>query len=534
MWWTSLALAASIEVLGDPAFRAPDGIVDAAVVDDGSVWTLSPRGQVAGFAPDGALRTTFQACPDRGERVEFAVSADGRRLGLACTVDFRVYDLPEGRLLHTFDVDTTHAALSIEGHLLGILGERYAGDHSEDESWLLVYDLRTGEITRTILGEWDRVFAVQRGWVLARGNDRGTELSLTGAIRQPGGGLETWTHEVPRASISGGGHTPRTSLSVRQRGANLCIRTDDGGTCLQAMNGRPSRPWVTVDRPFAAPGEGSRIDSAGGRHALEVLPTHLRREGTGWTDVARVLVGGDRVHVVEADGTVFDARNGTVLGRTTGEAALSPDGRWAWRQDAEGSWRQDLVVGSPPEALPALSHAVVTDEGTVHGLVTGRRGASLVSLPVGGEPVDRGRLGKRYQPSGLQLVGERALVTFDQDDRYITFPLDDPGAVEEARHVFGLDGDVRLTAGGVVATDEIAEPRLAAGVEVPDHAIVRFLDDGRIVVLEEDAPRLVLKSADGATTSTVELPGRADAAWVVPGGVAVALRDGRVAVVTVP
>lgn len=538
MFWMTAALAANLEVLGAPAFRAPDGIVDAAIALDGRVWTLSARGEVAGFSPEGVLLTTFQACPDRGERVEFTLSGVGNRLGLACATDYRVYDLPTGALRQVFDVDTTHAALSDDGRLVGILGERYAGDVSEDESWLLVYDVRSGEITRTVLGEYDRVEPIQRGWVLARGNDAGTSMSLFAIRREPGGAAQTWTHEVDPKKLAGGGWTTELAFATRQRGQNVCIAHEGGGTCLGAADARPSRPWSPVDRPFIAPAEGAIVRSASGRYAYEVLSTHLRTTPEGWTRPVQVVAGGERLLVVDDAGRVFDARTGEKLAVTTGPIALSSDGRWLWTPTVADSVRRDLD-GSATDALPALDFAHIEPDGTVYGLQAHPDGgAMLVEAAPGGSVEELGRLPKFYTPSGLRVADGKALVSYDQDDRWITFPLadpTDPATLVEGRHAFGLGGDIVLAGGEVLHTDETGPERTFGTAAVDASAIVRILPDGTgFVELLTDRPRLVLKSRDGSTIEAVNLPGRGDAAWAFPGKVVVALRDGRLAVLTRP
>ncbi|MCB9692981.1 MAG: hypothetical protein H6736_14315 [Alphaproteobacteria bacterium] len=532
MLWTAPAWAASVVVLGDAPFRAPDGVSDVAVADDGSAVVLSPRGEIARFDRSGRLLGTFQACPDRMARVDFAVAPKGDRLGISCGTSYRIWSAT-GTAGPVLEIDATHAALSLDGRRVGILGERFVGEATEDRSFLFEVDAVSGEILRAWEGEWDRVVATPSGWVVARGDDDGRQLSLRGFVERPGQSTIQWSFDVPAEKLKGGGWTTDRVLSTR--GGLVCVTHDNGGSCYDSANGAPGAAWTPADRPFRAPGPDAIAWSPGRKASLEVRATHLRVPGRAfpsWTLPRDVDVGEGRIVVTDLGGTVWDVTVGSqrVITSTVGDAALSADGRWLWVPTGTGSTRMDLA-GGPLQALPAFPVATFDGEALV-----ALQGRSLVRVEPGDtKPIPGPALPTLFEVTGLQARGGVTLVDFLVADRFAVVGADG-STLASGPHVYHSTEDLALVGGGPVetrtaATREVGPPGGPyRSLPVDAQRILRLLPDGTVAALDGDGTGLELHRAGGV--ERLELPGRTHDAWATAGRLIVALRDGRIAVVT--
>lgn len=534
MWWTTAAWAGSLVLLGEPSFRAPDGIADAAVLEDGTTWVLSPRGEAAHISRNGEVLHRFQACADRSAQVEMTVSARGDLLGLGCGRTFRLLELPSGAERLAPDVDPTHAALSPDGRRLALLGERFEGDTSEDTSWLLVYDTRTGEVAYTVEGEWDHVVATRHGWAAARGDDEGHDLAVWGFVERPDG-VSVWTYTPRDEELKAGGWTPERSLAVRDRGETLCLQHDNGGTCLSTRNGERSRTWRASDQPFRGPGPGAVVRNHTGRAAWTVRRTLLAPVGRTierWIQPVDVQVGGTRTAVLDLDGRVHvvDARGRRVVGASRGPMALSPDGRFLWTTTSRGGVRMDLEDGSLTP-LPPLTTAVFANDGTLWGTRPTPDAPELVSIAPDASTTGAPRpLPRWFDVTGLTLRGDDLLVHHDQDDHWVHVRLTDPAFVAQGAHTYLPEDDLQLVDARVLQTSGAPRGRMLDGHPLQTRDLIRILPDGGWVAVPTDGRTATLQSADGQTMRTLELPERVHEVWVHPGKVVFGLRDGRLAV----
>lgn len=536
MFWSTPALAGTLVVLGDAPFRAPDGVADVALADDGRAVVLSPNGELARFDAAGRLQSTLQACPDRMPRIQLAASARLERVGVACSFEYRLHDLAGGRPGPVLAYDVTHSALSADGRRVGLLGERMVGGASEDASALFEIDTLTGEVLRRWPGEWDHVVAVPGGWVVARGDDDGTELTLQGFVALPGRPTIPWRRAIDPAKLRGGGWTTETTLSTRDD--LVCVTHDNGGTCFDAARGAVKGSWRPDDRPFVAPGPRSLVHSPRRRRTLEVRRTHLRRPGStfgSWTRPRDVDFGRGTLLVTDEGGTVHRVHDGAVevVLSTRGDAALSPDGTKVWAPSGEAGLRMDLGTGALVR-VPPLDHAAFGPDGSVYGL----RGQVLVQQADDGTVSELGRLTRLFEPTGLEVTPDGLLVDFGQDDHFAV--LDRSGATRlQGSHVFHSTEDLALVDGAPLetrtaqapATREVGPPGASGrSLDAGTYDILRLFDDGRLVVVEADGPGLTVLSPSGEEIARTTLPTRAYDVWVGDGRVVVGLRDGRLAV----
>ncbi len=244
------AADASTVVIGDPAWRAPDGVGVARVAADGSVWTLSKRGEVTGFEPDGQVVTTFQACPDRGVHLELVIDAGGTSAGVDCGPTFSVFDLPSGEERFAIDAFTVDAAFSPDGREIAVLGERIVDGVSEEKSWLLRYDARSGEPLPPMESDWEALWGVSDGWVGARiDGDRieGRGTLVLEARNQVGMGAATknvvWKFKAPDDQRTTWDWGARQAVAVIDDGRRVCVQVDFGGVCLDGRIGAVRQFW---------------------------------------------------------------------------------------------------------------------------------------------------------------------------------------------------------------------------------------------------------------------------------------------------
>lgn len=526
MIWTSAAFAGSLVLLGEAPFRAPDGISDVALADDGRVLTMSARGELARFDASGRLLGTLPGCPDRLEHLRFTASRDLGRVGVACGFSFHLLELPSGRRGPVIEVDVTDAALSPDGRRVALLGERSSGQTTDEQSYLFEFDARTGELIRRWPGTWDRVLALPVGWLVARGDDDGTELELEAFLGAPGQPVKHWTHQVDPARLAGGGWTTESSPSLRDRW--VCVAHDGGGTCLDATTGEPDGTWTPADRPFEAPGPTSVVRSPNHRQTLAVRRTHLRRPDVpfdSWTRPRHVAIAGDTLLVTDEGDTVYRVEAGQItrFQTTPGTPALAPDGRTSWIPAEDGSWR----MGDARVDSPRFPVATFLPDGQLLGV----DGQALVQ-------VDGSRfaeLPRRYEVTGLRADRAGLLVEHAQDDRVLLF---DPKGelLLDAEHVFRPTDDVASIDGALRETR--TQPARQIGpvggpwrpLDAQPYDRVRFLPDGRLAVVPHDQPVLRILNASGEEAVRQPLPARAYDLWVGQDRVVVGLEDGRLAV----
>ncbi len=533
--WSSIASAASLTLIGDAPFRAPDGISDAALADDGRVVVLSPRGEIARFDAKGNLLGTFQACPDRLPRIEFTVSARHDRLGLSCGPTYRLWELPSGAPGPVLAIDVTHGALSHDGRRLALLGERFVGDATEDRSYLFEIDARTGTILKAWPGEWDRVFPFPGGWVVARGDDDGTELLLEGFVQRPAKPTVRWSLEVPADRLRGGGWTPESAVAVR--GSLVCVTHDGGGTCYDARRGAPAGRWTEADRPFVAPGPGQSVRSPNRQHVLEVRRTLLHPPGSRdvWIAPRDVELGPRVVIVTDVNGTVWEQRGEErrIVASTTGDPALSLDGSALWLPAGPNSSVLDLRGGAL-RALPPFEAAVFAPDGLL-----GVRRHTLYRVDPTGEVEKRGPLPRLYAVTAMGWDPAGLLLRHGVADWFVQL---DPGGrpVAEGPHIDHSSEDIGWSSGRVVHSrthggreiGPVGGPYRKLDVGLED--ILRVVPGSGWALAPYDGAELILLDAEGGRRGVVPLPVRVADVWVGRERIAVGLRDGRVALVPLP
>lgn len=573
MWWSAVA-AASLTVLGDPAFRAPDGISMARVADDGSAWVISARGEVSGFDPKGHLKSTFQACPDRGPHGEFYIDRHGTRAAVPCDGSVRVFDLAAGTLLFEHAVFAAHADFSPNGRTLGVLGERIVDGVSEDTSYLLRYDATTGEALAPRQSDWEALYGVRGGWVGATQREDDGPMLVEGII-QAGARELRWRWKAPPELHTSEDWGPREALAVLDGGAAICVQLDFGGSCHDGRTGGLRALWSV---PAAARTSENRAEPHPDGFVVGKALWFVRQGGIqAWTP------GNDPVE--KATSTVPVANTANTHRYQVGEARLvragapaddwdlprtvdlSVDGRMLVLADSRGVVAQQ--VGGGARALPYTASTVrIRPDGeeiwsfdptaSVHGVSDGSKrsaGWTQVAFDANGttwavrqddtrtlvrwqgseEPRVMAELPDALELTGLQVRGEldkaTVLLEYAQDDAWQISTPSGVGALNA--HAFMDYSDLLLLDDGTIGMTEVDDGWQVGRITVPYTTTVRFLPDGtRFVTLPGDGQTLQVRAyPSGSIQRSVELPGRFHTVRVVDTTAIVVLRDGRVVLV---
>jgi len=572
MWW-SLAATASTLVLGDPTFRAPDGIGAAVVADDGSVWTMSTQGEVTGFDPSGRIRKTFQACDDRSVHLELIVDPSGSRAGVDCGPVFRLFSLPGGEPLFEVDVFTADSAFSPDGRWVALLGERIVDGVSEEASYLLRYNATTGEPAEPKRSDWDAIWGVQGGWVGATTRHReGGPLHLEARIRLGPTALN-W-HWVAPEALRSADWGPHDAVGVVDEGTQVCVLYDFGGACLDGRTGGPRKFWSVpaseqgpTTRAMPHPdglvvgeelwfkradgvwrwpieGEISRLEDAVDvpisnragtvRYRMEstqlvpIGPTGKDLSDSEWGLPSSVARSADGLLLLADDrGRVFSREpSGEVqrLAPPADRVALSADGSEAWLFSESAPTRVISLATGSSRTDPAL--AVAFDGAQVWTVAPRDR---VPWLHHNGEPVVA--VAEALEITGLQVVGKRVLVEYGQDDAYQVY---DGTQLEPMTHLaYSNQTDIRLTPEGVLGFSETETGWQIANTVLPWSSTLRFLPDGSgFLRLTEDGNTVALHDLpSGTVRESYPLPGRWRGIWADDGVVAIALRDGRLVLI---
>ncbi|MEZ4317919.1 MAG: hypothetical protein R3F61_10465 [Myxococcota bacterium] len=573
MWWMLTATASTL-VLGEPGFRAPDGIATARVANDGTAWVMSPRGEIAGFDPKGHLRTTFQACPDRAPHLFFVIDPSGTRAGVDCGPTFRVLALPTGELQFEVGAFTTDAAFSPDGRKLALLGERIVDGVSEATSNLLRYDATSGAPLDPIESDWEAIWGVEGGWIGATTREREDgPLYVEGRI-QVGVSTLNWRWLAPVEQRTTSDWGPREAVAVMDGGTRVCVQVDFGGACLDGRTGGPRNFWSVpkADRrdatraqphpdglamgteiwferldgvyhwgmdgsPERLPrGASIAVADTAGKYRYRVEQARLVPVDATGRDDHDALWGlpvavdrtadGQELLIADERGRVFLQKLAGGVRRIEGSAdrvKLAPDGSSAWLFE-EGEPTRVVSLStlegpatrrSPVVAFEGGRTYAVEYEGEVPWLTELGEKNRLVPLP------------EALEITGLQAAGDLVLVEYGQDDAWQLYK---PGTLGPlTAQPFADQTDLLLTRDGVLGVAEDPGGWRVGSHVVPWTSVVRFLGTGtQFIELPVDATSVEVRDhLTGALRETHELPGRWSHVWTRDRLAIVALRDGR-------
>lgn len=567
--WLSLAFAGSLEVLGDPAFRAPDGIVDAGVAPDGAAWVISEHGSIVGFETDGSVRATFEACSARGPHTELWLAPEGTHLGVICEDRYRVLGLPGGEPVFEVAFQVRDAWLT-EAELL-LVGEPFEGGET-GTTRLARFALPGGGLLAELEGDFAAPAWIDTALVaLERSEPVNTDAEEGEEGEEAGAPADSATSEREPTSpgwrlvrILGEEATPRapTPLSfpgdepprlTRRGTSTVCLTRGRSGRCYDVST-EAEVPWRTQDRPFVAPDQDVPI--CGGSRCYDVDLARLRPAGTapGIGRIEDLAASADGKHLLTRDHRDQLLHHGPKgrrpIARTDGAIAISPSGRYAWYQTARRSIRVRLIDGVRT-TLPRATAAVFDTQDDLWLAVPHQANTTLLSkLPTGLEaplpiiPLHDGR-----QITGLQLQADRLLLEYAQDDLFAVVdliqrapvgPNGKPTRKPHREHLFTERTPLMLTASGsvlrTVANDEgyevrgsldSQEPRVhETALHTSSHPVM--LGGGRSGVELVDG--MQVDSFMGTHRRSAELPGPAYRIWVYDERVYIALRDGRLAI----
>ncbi|MCB9674937.1 MAG: hypothetical protein H6737_07465 [Alphaproteobacteria bacterium] len=573
IWW-SLASLAAPEILGDPAFRAPDGIAAAAVTDAGGAWAISTRGEVTGFDASGAVVRTFQACPDRGVHLRIAIDPAGTRAGVDCGSVYRVFELPSGKPLFDVEAFTTDSAFSPDGRRVALLGERIVDGVSEAKSWLLEHDATTGAASTPHASDWEALWGVKGGWIGATTRERPEgPLYVEGRI-DTGPVVLSWRWLAPEVLRTSGDWGPREAVAVLDGGNRVCVQYDFGGACLDGRTGGPRNFWsvpeaertasrraiphpdgLAVGRalwfqrpdgvwrwdmdgtPERLPDAlGIPISNAAGSPRFRVEAARLVPVDAVGAEIGAVSWGlpvsvdrapGGRVVLADQQRRVFVV-DGAEVRAVPGEAdrvRITPDGSAIWLFADDAPTR--VVPFGKGEEARSRSAVVAFTGGAALGIDAKGEVPLLVKLAADERIA---AVSDALAVTGLQSVGDAVLVEYGEDDAWQLVRGGEVGPL--GAHPFSPQTDLLLTDSGVIGVAEGESGWQVGRHTVPWSTIVRFLPDGSgFVTLADDATSFEIRDyPSGTLRETRELPGRWSDAWVRGDRLIVALRDGRLVV----